>query len=89
LAFSPYRQYGILAILNARGEIMATITQRLGSRVRRLREQKKMSQLDLSQKAHLDLTTVNEIENGNREPMLRTLWKIANALEVPLSKLFD
>jgi len=68
---------------------MATITQRLGSRVRRLREQKKMSQLDLSQKAHLDLTTVNEIENGNREPMLRTLWKIANALEVPLSKLFD
>lgn len=68
---------------------MATITQRLGSRVRKLREQRRMSQLDLSQKAHLDLTTVNEIENGNREPMLRTLWKIANALDVKISQLFD
>lgn len=68
---------------------MATITQRFGQRVKKLREQRKMSQLTLAQKAKLDLTTVNEIENGNREPMLRTIWKISNALEVTLSKLFD
>lgn len=68
---------------------MATITQRLGSRVKKLREHKKMSQLDLSQRAHLDLTTVNEVENGNREPMLKTIWKIANALDVKISELFD
>lgn len=48
-----------------------------------------MSQLDLAQKAKLDLTTINEIENGNREPMLKTIWKIANALEINLAKLFD
>lgn len=68
---------------------MATITQRFGERVRKLRIQKKMSQLDLAQKAKLDLTTVNELENGSREPMLKTIWKIANALEVKLPNLMD
>lgn len=68
---------------------MATITQRFGERVRKLREQSKMSQLTLAQKAKLDLTTVNEIENGNREPMLRTIWKISNALGMKLSEVFN
>lgn len=68
---------------------MATISERLGTRVKKLRELKKMSQLSLAQKAGLDLTTINEIEKGNREPMLRTIWKIANALDVSLAELFD
>lgn len=68
---------------------MATINERFGAKVRKLREQRKMSQLALAQKAKLDLTTVNEIENGNRDPMLRTIWKIANALEVRMTQLFD
>lgn len=68
---------------------MSTITQRFGSQVRRLREKKKMSQLTLSQKSKLDLTTINEIENGNRSPMLKTIWRITNALGVKLSELFD
>lgn len=68
---------------------MATITQRFGERVRKLREQRRMSQLALAQKAKLDLTTINEIENGNREPMLKTIWKVSNALGVKLSQLFD
>lgn len=48
-----------------------------------------MSQLELAQKAQLDLTTINEIENGNREPMLKTVWRLANALDVTMSNLFD
>lgn len=48
-----------------------------------------MSQLELSQKAQLDLTTINEIENGNRVPMLKTMWRIANALDVTLSELLN
>lgn len=68
---------------------MATITERFGQKVRKLREQKKMSQLELAQKAGLDLTTINEIENGNRDPMLKTIWKIANALSISLAQLFN
>jgi len=77
MAFSPY-------FFN-----MASITERFGTRVKKLRLQKKMSQLELAQKAQLDLTTINEIENGNREPMLRTIWRVANALDVNLSDLFN
>lgn len=68
---------------------MASITEKFGDRVKKLRQKEKMSQLELSQKAQLDLTTINEIENGNREPMLRTIWRIANALGIKMSELFD
>ena len=68
---------------------MATITQRFGQKVKKIREQKKMSQQVLANRAKLDLTTVIELEQGNREPMLKTIWKIANALDVKLSELFE
>jgi len=69
--------------------MLKTANERFGAKVRKLREDRKMSQLGLAQKARLDLTTVNEIENGNRDPMLRTIWKIANALDVRMTQLFD
>lgn len=68
---------------------MSTLTERFGARVRKLRKQRKLSQLELSQKSGLDLTTINEIENGNREPMLKTIWRIANALRLKMSDMFD
>lgn len=68
---------------------MATITERFGQKVKKIREQKKMSQMALAQKAGLDLTTINEIEKGNRDPMLKTIWKIANALDIKISQVFD
>ena len=33
-------------------------------------------------KSWLDVTTINELESGKRQPMLKTTWKIANALNV-------
>lgn len=68
---------------------MATLSQRFGDRLRKLREQKRISQQQLAQKAGVDLTTINELENGNRDPMLKTVWKIANALEIKMSQLFE
>ncbi len=68
---------------------MSTITERFGASVRKLRKQRKLSQLELSQKSGLDLTTINEIENGNREPMLKTVWRIANALKMKMSEMFE
>ncbi len=68
---------------------MASISEKFGNKVRKLREQRKMSQLGLAQKSGLDLTTINEVENGNRDPMLKTIWRMANALGVKISQLFD
>lgn len=67
---------------------MATINQRFGDQVKKLRKQGKLSQLELANKANLDLTTINEIEKGNRDPMLRTIWRIANALGVKIKDIF-
>jgi transcriptional regulator with XRE-family HTH domain len=83
----PYTFYGILAKISSRN--MATVTQRFGAKVREVRKKKGMSQQDLAGKAKLDLTTINELEVGNREPMLKTVWKIANALGVRMSQLVD
>lgn len=46
-----------------------------------------MSQLKLSEMSHLDVTTINELENGHRTPLLSTLKKIAKALEVSIDQL--
>lgn len=68
---------------------MASITQRFGNRMKEIRKKKDMSQQDLAEKSKLDLTTISELESGNREPMLKTIWKIANALDVKVSQMFD
>lgn len=68
---------------------MASLTERFGEKVKKLRKEVGMSQLELSQKSRLDLTTINEIENGNREPRLKTIWRLANALGVKVADLMN
>jgi transcriptional regulator with XRE-family HTH domain len=68
---------------------MATITEKLGSKIRHLRTKQKLSQEELAIKAKLDLTSINEIENGSRNPSVRTVHKIALALKTPLSEIFS
>lgn len=67
---------------------MATINKNFGDKMRKLRKSLNMSQQELAEKAHLDLTSVNEIENGARNPMLKTIRKIASALGVSIKELF-
>lgn len=66
---------------------MANLTQRFGRNLKKIREKKGMSQFDLAQKAGLDITTINELENGRRQPLLKTTWKIANALKIKAENL--
>ena len=67
---------------------MASISEKFGNKVRKLREQEKCLSLGLPKNLGLDLTTINEVENGNRDPMLKTIWRMANALGVKISQLF-
>lgn len=66
---------------------MATITQKVGEKIRKLRRGMRLSQEQLAIKAKLDLTTISEIETGNRNPSVKTLHKIALALKVNPSEL--
>ena len=60
----------------------------IGSRVRELRTIAKVSQEELAFRAGLDRTYINSIENGRRNVTLRSLAKIAAALEITLSDFF-
>lgn len=61
----------------------------VGSRIKQLRIQKGMSQVDLVGKmeGNIDATNISRIESGRTNPTLLTLYRIAVALEVKLSDL--
>lgn len=65
------------------------VKRRLGSRMKELRRKKGLSQEKLALDIDMDLTSVNEIENGHRSPKLITMYKIAQALGVSLKELTD
>lgn len=58
-----------------------------GKNVRRVRQQKKLTQEQLAFEAEIDLTYVGGIERGKRNPSLLVMARIADALSVPLPKL--
>jgi transcriptional regulator with XRE-family HTH domain len=59
------------------------------ARVRELRRRKGWSQEKLAEESGLSKDAVSRIERGDREPRLDTIEQIANAVGIPLSKLFD
>jgi transcriptional regulator with XRE-family HTH domain len=55
--------------------------------VRRLRQQKGLTQEELTFAAVIDLTYVGGIERGRRNPSLLVMARISDALSVSLNKL--
>ena len=67
---------------------MTTPSIKLGKNIKRIREQKKMSQGDICRKFGFDRAQVSNIEAGKGNPTLATIEKIAQALEVASDELF-
>jgi transcriptional regulator with XRE-family HTH domain len=61
----------------------------VGRNVRRLRQQKGLTQEQLAFEAEIDLTYVGGIERGRRNPSLLVMARIADALSVPLPRLLS
>ena len=61
---------------------------RLGDRLRKLRQEKKLSQAEIEKRTGLVGPYISRIENNHSSPSIETLEKFAKALEVPLYKLF-
>ncbi|KKR56132.1 MAG: hypothetical protein UT93_C0004G0010 [Candidatus Woesebacteria bacterium GW2011_GWF1_40_24] len=66
---------------------MATNYEKLGTVIRGLRKEKGFSQEDLAEAVGCDARTIVAIETGKRNPTLKTLNKISQALKTPLSEL--
>ena len=61
----------------------------LAKNVRRLRQQKGLTQEELAGAARIDLTYLGGIERERRNPSLEVMGRIAAALSVPLPKLLS
>ncbi len=61
----------------------------IGVTIRGIRLQRGMSQGDIEKRTGLLRCYLSRVENGHTVPSLETLQKIAGALDMPLSQLFD
>ncbi len=64
-------------------------TDQFGKLVRRRREALEMTIEELAERAELTPRYLNELENGQRDPSLSTVFSIAEALGVEASDLFS
>ena len=58
-----------------------------GERIRKLRRARNWRQIDLAEQSGVHEVHISDLERGAREPGLRTLNKIALALDTTLSEL--
>ncbi len=65
------------------------VKEKIGQRIKELREASNMSQKDLSYAADLDRSYIASIENGQRNVSIVNIEKIASALGVTLKKFFN
>jgi transcriptional regulator with XRE-family HTH domain len=68
-----------------KGEILKII----GQNVKRIRLEKGLTQVDLVGKieTQIDTTNISRIEKGRTNATIHTLYRISQALEVPLSEI--
>lgn len=61
--------------------------KQMGDRIRKIREERRLSQFDLAAMAERSSTYISDVENGKRDVKAMTLIQIADALEVPFSAI--
>lgn len=60
----------------------------LGSRIKQIRAEKKMSQINLAAKCDFEKASMSRIESGKTNSTILTLRKISKELDVEVSELF-
>ncbi|MFL0170189.1 helix-turn-helix domain-containing protein [Tenacibaculum maritimum] len=70
-------------------KIQVSIQKKIGKNIQTTREKKGLSQVDLAGRmmGKFDTTNISRIESGRTNPTLFTLYRISEALEVPLSEI--
>ena len=63
--------------------------EKIGLRIKILREKNNISQKDLAYTSNLDRSYIASVENGNRNISIINIEKIATALNVTLKEFFN
>ncbi len=61
----------------------------LGKRIKTLRENAYLTQEKLAEKAGISLDYLGKIEVSINKPGIRTILKLANALDIPIKEFFE
>ena len=67
------------------------LLKNVGKKIQEIRISKGLSQVDLVGKiaGNIDTTNISRIESGRTNPTIYTLYRISEALEIPLSQLIN
>jgi len=68
---------------------LTNITLILGQRIRHYRKQQKMSQEQLAEFSDLHPTYIGQIERGEKNATIESIYKISTALKIPISTLLE
>jgi transcriptional regulator with XRE-family HTH domain len=66
-----------------------SVQQKIGLRIKELRNKAKYSQENLGYYSNLDRTYINSVENGRRNISIRAISQISSALKVSLKEFFS
>ena len=66
---------------------MEDITKFVGKRIREIRKKIGLTQEEVAEKAGMDFTSIGAAERGVRNLSLKSLHRVAQALEVPIEEI--
>ena len=66
---------------------MEDISKKFGANLKKIRQEKNMSQGDICRSLGVDRAYISNLESGKRNPTLATIKRLADALGVPVDKL--
>jgi len=72
-----------------REKVDAIYLKKLGERIKTIRKEKGIKQVDLGYACDLDKSNMNRIEAGNTNPSVLLLKKISKELDVAIIELLD
>ena len=68
---------------------MPTIPEVIGERIKYFRKQRKLSREKLSELADLHPTYIGQLERGEKNPSVETIFKICVGLDLPVSSFLE
>lgn len=75
--------------MNKRDKVEAEYLKSLGNRIKTIRKEKGVKQVDLAYACDIEKQSMSRIEAGNTNPSVLLLLKIAENLDVKVNELLD
>ncbi|MCE2962966.1 MAG: helix-turn-helix domain-containing protein [Chitinophagales bacterium] len=62
---------------------------KFGQKLKQLRADRNMSQIELAEKINMEKSNLSRLESGRNNPKLMTLVKLAKALDISFNELLE